>query len=86
MTHEWDNILWEFHAGVVGGHVGGKATSRKVLQDGLWWPSLFKDAKEYVKGCDIFQQVGRPSRQDEMPLHLVRALEAFEKWQLISLD
>lgn len=30
LQHE-RNVLWECHAGVVGGHVGAKATTRKIL-------------------------------------------------------
>lgn len=66
--------------GDAGCHFGGKATARKVLQAGLWWPTIFKDAKDYVKGCDVCQWVGKPSRRDELPLHLVRALQPFDKW------
>jgi hypothetical protein len=32
LNHERQDILWECHNGVVGGHVGGKATAQKVLQ------------------------------------------------------
>jgi hypothetical protein len=35
LDHERPNILWECHSGVVGGHVGGKATAHKILQDGF---------------------------------------------------
>jgi hypothetical protein len=80
LNHERQDILWECHSGVVGGHVGGKATAQKVLQDGLWWATLFKDAKEYARSCDTCQRVGKPSCRDELPLHPVRALQAFEKW------
>jgi hypothetical protein len=45
LTHERQYILWEFHSGFSGGHVGGKATTYNVLQDGLWCPTLFKDGK-----------------------------------------
>lgn len=31
LDHECEWILWEFHARVTGGHVGGKATARKVF-------------------------------------------------------
>jgi hypothetical protein len=41
------DILWEFHNGVAGGHVRGKATAQKVLQARLWWATLFKDSKAY---------------------------------------
>jgi len=27
LDHERQDILWEFHSGVAGGHVGGKATT-----------------------------------------------------------
>jgi hypothetical protein len=74
LDHEKKDILWECHNGVVGGHVGGKATAEKILQVGLWWAMLFKDAKVYAKSCDVCQRVGKPSQRDELPLQLVHAL------------
>jgi hypothetical protein len=47
LDHERQEILWQCHSGVMGGHVGGKAITQKVLQVGLWWATLFKDAKAY---------------------------------------
>jgi hypothetical protein len=80
LDHERQDILWEFHSGVVGGHLGEKATTQKVLQEGLWWETLFKDAKSYARSCDVCQRVGKPSCRDELPLQPVKALQAFEKW------
>jgi hypothetical protein len=80
LDHERLDILWECHSGVVGGQVGGKETTQKILQVGLWWPTVFKDAKHYAKTCDVCQWVGKSSHKDEFPLHLVHALQAFEKW------
>jgi hypothetical protein len=80
LDHERQDILWECHNGVAGGHVGGKATVQKVLQDGFLWATLFKDEKEYDRSCDVRQRVDKPSRRDELPLHLVQALQEFEKW------
>jgi len=79
LDHERPDILLECHNGVVGGHIGRKETSKKVLQERLWWPIVFKDAKDYARACDICQQVGNPSHRDELPLHPIRALEAFDK-------
>lgn len=53
MDHEREDILWECHNGVAGGHVGAKPTARKMLQAGLWWPTVHKYIKEYVKKCDV---------------------------------
>ena len=46
LKHERHDLLWGCHSMVSGGHAEGKATTRKVLQAGLWWPMVFKDAKE----------------------------------------
>jgi hypothetical protein len=64
----------------VGVNVGGKATAQKVLQERLWWTILFKDSKEYVISCDIFQRLGNPSHRCELPLQPIKALQEFEKW------
>ena len=48
LSHEQRNILEEGHAGVAGGHYGGRATTRKLLRAGLWWPTLHNDAKYYA--------------------------------------
>lgn len=35
LDHERLDILYKYHQGVAGGHVGGKATAIKVLRAGL---------------------------------------------------
>jgi hypothetical protein len=49
---------------------------------GYYWPSLFKDAKKYVRACDSYQRVGQPNHRDEMPLNPQIVLEPFEIWAL----
>nr|XP_009798913.1 PREDICTED: uncharacterized protein LOC104245055 [Nicotiana sylvestris] len=49
---EMNNILSHCHDGVVGGHYGGRKTTAKVLEVGFYWPTLFKDARNYVATCD----------------------------------
>jgi hypothetical protein len=61
-------ILAEAHEGIAGGNYVGKETMQKALRDGLWWPNLHKDVKEYYRACDVCQRVGKSSRRDEMPL------------------
>ena len=69
LEHERQQILVEAHAVIAGGQYAGKPTVQKILTTGLWWPTLHKDAKEFCKRCDVCQQIGRPSRRDEMPLN-----------------
>ena len=56
--------------------------TQKFLQAGFWWETLLKDAKIYARSCDFFQQMGKLSCRDELPLQPVRALQAFEKWAI----
>jgi len=45
LQYERNYVLWECHAGVARGHVGGRATARNILHARLWWPTIHKDSK-----------------------------------------
>ena len=40
---------------------------------------MHKDAKEYYQTYDVCQRVGKPSKQDEMPLMPQVTLQVFDK-------
>eukprot|EP00253_Pinus_taeda_P021297 PITA_21297 len=46
---EMPNILKACHDEPCGGHFADKRTVYKILSLGYYWPSLFKDAKQYVR-------------------------------------
>ena len=75
-------ILHACHDGPCGGHFFDKRKAYKVLHSGYYWPSIFKDAAKYVKGCDSCQRMGRPTSYDQMPLQPQVMIEPFEKWAL----
>jgi hypothetical protein len=54
--------------------------AQNILQVGLWWTTVFKDAKYYARACDVCQRVDKFSHMDELPLHPVWFLQAFKKW------
>nr|XP_004499872.1 uncharacterized protein LOC101505881 [Cicer arietinum] len=64
---EQEKVMWHCHDSEYGGHFSGDRTAARVLQSGLFWPSLFKDAFNYVKKCDRCQRTGNISKRDEMP-------------------
>ncbi|GJS63097.1 reverse transcriptase domain-containing protein [Tanacetum coccineum] len=49
-------ILADCHSGPTGGHHSASVTAKKVYQSGFYWPSVFKDANEYV--CEVFNVWG----------------------------
>ena len=76
------DILHACHDGPFGGQFFDKRTTYKFLHSGYYWPSIFKDAAKYVKGCDSFQRMGRPTSSDQMSLQPQVMIEPFEKWAL----
>ncbi|CAA7018774.1 unnamed protein product [Microthlaspi erraticum] len=43
-------VLEHCHGSAYGGHFATFKTATKVLQSGLWWPTLFKDAASLKEG------------------------------------
>ena len=56
--NEFQSILAFCRDYACGGHFGLKQTARKVLDSGLYWESLFKDAYQFCKTCERCQRVG----------------------------
>lgn len=74
------NVLTQCHAGPSGGHCGPNQTAKKVLDSGFYWPTIFKDANEFVKNCDICQRLGNISKRAEMPQTSSQVCEVFDVW------
>ena len=77
---EMHSILNHCHTLSCGGHFGGQRTAAKVLQSSFYWPSLFKDAHQFVSTCDKCQRMGNISRKDEPPMHPILEVELFDLW------
>ena len=71
-------VLMHCHSLECGGHTSSTKTTAKVLQSSFFWPSLFKDAKEFVLKCDRCQRTGNISRHNEMPLINIIKIELFD--------
>jgi len=48
-------VMNEFHYGVCGGHFKDKMTTHRILRDGYWWHTLFKDVVQKIRKCDACQ-------------------------------
>ena len=74
------SILNHCHTLPCGGHFGGQRIATKVLQLGFYWPSLFKDAHQFVSTYDKCQRMGSISRKDEPPMSTILEVELFDLW------
>ncbi|GJZ78925.1 reverse transcriptase domain-containing protein [Tanacetum coccineum] len=75
-------ILAHCHSGPTGGHHSASITERKVYESGFYWPSIFKDAKDYVMRCVACQRSGNISSRSEMPQNNIQVCDVFDIWGL----
>nr|GEX37997.1 reverse transcriptase domain-containing protein [Tanacetum cinerariifolium] len=68
------------HNGPTGGHHYGNLTAKKVFDAGFFWPTIYKDAYEFVKNCDSCQRQGKISQRDETPKKSIQICEIFDVW------
>nr|GEZ86351.1 reverse transcriptase domain-containing protein [Tanacetum cinerariifolium] len=74
------DILKACHNGPTEGHHGENLTAKKIFDSGFFWPTIYKDAHEFVKNCDSCQRQGKISQRDEMPQNSIQTCEIFDVW------
>nr|GEW17039.1 DNA-directed DNA polymerase [Tanacetum cinerariifolium] len=55
-----------------GGHHGANLTAKKVFDAGFFWPTIYRDAHEMIKSCDMCQRKGKILQRDEMPQNAIQ--------------
>nr|GFB14796.1 reverse transcriptase domain-containing protein [Tanacetum cinerariifolium] len=68
------------HYGPTGGHHGPNYTAKKVFDSEFYWPTIYRDAQELVKTCDVCQRQGKISQRDEMPQNFIQVCKNFDVW------
>ena len=63
--YEQREILRKLHGNTYEGHHAEDRTTQKVLQLGFYWPTLYKDARNFIISFDECQRVGNISRRNE---------------------
>ncbi|KAK4403960.1 Transposon Ty3-G Gag-Pol polyprotein [Sesamum angolense] len=77
---EIPSILEFCHSYACGGHFGPKGTTRKILECGLFWPNMFRDAYSFCKSCENCKKVGNINPRHQMPLSPILVCEVFDVW------
>ena len=79
-------VLTHCHDSNYGGHYGASKTGAKVLESGFFWPTLFKDVREFVLHCDHCQRVGKTSKRQKLPLTSFLEVEIFNVWGIDFME
>ncbi|PON43745.1 Ribonuclease H-like domain containing protein [Trema orientale] len=77
---EVSSILDFCHSEACGGHFSIKKTITNILQCGLYWPTLFKEANVFCRSCERCQKLGALTRHHMMPLNPILVIEIFDSW------
>ncbi|XP_022040247.1 uncharacterized protein LOC110942790 [Helianthus annuus] len=80
------SILHHCHEGPTEGHHGANYTTKKVLDSGFYWPTIFRDAHEWVRACDACQRATNISARNEMPQHPMQVSSRGNKYILVAVD
>jgi hypothetical protein len=75
-------VLKELHEGVVGRYFATYITSKKNLDVGYWWPTLFKYIHEFCKSHDNYWKIGGFKTKSLTKLVTTFPKEPFMKWGL----
>nr|GEU38593.1 reverse transcriptase domain-containing protein [Tanacetum cinerariifolium] len=70
-------ILKACHYGPTGGHHGLNYTAKKVFDLGFYWPTIYHDAQDLVKNCDVCQCLFPSSRGNK---YILVAVDYLSKW------
>nr|GEX76331.1 reverse transcriptase domain-containing protein [Tanacetum cinerariifolium] len=74
------DILKACHCGPTEGHHGLNYTVKKVFDSGFYWPTIYCDALDLVKTCDVCQRQGKILQRDERPQKSIQVCEIFDVW------
>nr|GFB75831.1 reverse transcriptase domain-containing protein [Tanacetum cinerariifolium] len=85
------DILVACHNGPMEGRHGANLTAKKIFDASFFWPTIYKDAHEFVKNCDSCQRQGKISQRDEMPQNSIDFMGPFpssrgNKYILVAVD
>nr|GFA12216.1 reverse transcriptase domain-containing protein [Tanacetum cinerariifolium] len=74
------DILKACHYRPTEGHHGPNYTAKKVFDFRFYWLTIYRDAQDLVKSCDVCQRQGKIWQRDEMPQNSIQVCEIFDVW------
>jgi hypothetical protein len=77
---EVNGMLERCHSSEYGGHYGAFLTNAKVWPCGFFWPTMYREAKDFVRRCPRCQKHGNIHTRDAMPLTTNLQVEIFDIW------
>ena len=77
-----EEVLWDLHEGVMGGHLGEGKTLEKV-KERFYWPGYHNDVKNWVNTCSDCAARKTPSPRNRAALQSIKVRSPM---QLVAID
>ncbi|XP_065622281.1 uncharacterized protein LOC136064453 [Quercus suber] len=77
-----ESLLEELHEGICGSHTEGRSLAHRAITQGYWWPTMQKEAHDYVKKCDQCQRFAPNIHQPGGVLNPLSSPWPFAQWGL----
>ncbi|KAF8048913.1 hypothetical protein N665_2355s0002 [Sinapis alba] len=77
---EVPDILFHCHGSGYAEHFTSLKTVENILQAGLWWPTMFRDAHTYIAQCYRCQTRGKISKRHKMKQNFILEVKVFDYW------
>jgi hypothetical protein len=74
------NILEQCHSPPYGRHYGAFCTNAKVWKSAFYWPTMYDDAKSFLRCCIQCRRHGNINTRDTMPLTSNLQIDIFDVW------
>ncbi len=75
-------LLEHYHDSVAGGSHQGFDRTYNAMKAFYYWPNMYKDVYDYIKGCATCQTSKRAYHSLPPPLHPLPIAEVFERWHI----
>jgi hypothetical protein len=79
-------ILEHCHSSPHGGHYRAFRTNAKVWQCGFYWPTMYDDAKSFVRRCSRCQRHRNINTRDAIPMTLNLQIDIFDVWGIDFME
>nr|GEV85360.1 reverse transcriptase domain-containing protein [Tanacetum cinerariifolium] len=77
------DILKACHYRPTRGHHGPNYIAKKVFDSRFYWPTIYRDAQDLVKNCEVCQRQGKISQGDEMPQNSIQPRWDYDPGKLL---
>jgi len=75
-----EEIIRAVHEGLAAGHLGQKATEKKI-KERYWWPGIYNEVQQFISTCDACQREKKPAKAKD-----IYPMVATRPFQIVGID